>query len=233
MLALHGADAFYAKAQVLHGVSMQVAAGEVVSLIGRNGAGKTTTLRVMSGLMRWGAGRLEIDGRDVSGQPAHRISRLGVNYVPETRRIFPNLTVEENLRIAGFAHRTSARRWTLDRAYALFPRLQERRTFMGDSLSGGEQQMLAIARGLMTAPRLLLLDEPTEGLAPRIVDELIVAIQAVQAEGLGIVLVEQKLKVPLLLASRHYVMEDGRVVWSGTTEALRANPGGVEGLLGF
>ncbi|MGI4955290.1 MAG: ABC transporter ATP-binding protein [Janthinobacterium lividum] len=233
LLALEAADAFYGKAPVLHGVSLQVGAGEIVSLIGRNGAGKSTTLRVMAGLMPLAAGRLVFDGQAVSGWPAHRISRLGVAYVPETRRIFPNLSVQENLAVAGYAHRGRRGPWSLDRIYGLFPRLRERRDFAGDSLSGGEQQMLAIARGLMTAPRLLLLDEPTEGLAPRIVDDLVAAIRTVQAEGVAVVLVEQKLKVPMALASRQYVIENGRIAWTGTTAAMQAGEGEVAALLGF
>jgi len=233
LLSLEAADAFYGKAPVLHGVSLQVGAGEIVSLIGRNGAGKSTTLRVMAGLMPLAAGRLVFDGQAVSGWPAHRISRLGVAYVPETRRIFPNLSVQENLAVAGYAHRGRRGPWSLDRVYGLFPRLRERRDFAGDSLSGGEQQMLAIARGLMTAPRLLLLDEPTEGLAPRIVDDLVAAIRTVQAEGVAVVLVEQKLKVPMALASRQYVIENGRIAWTGTTAAMQAGEGEVAALLGF
>ena len=233
LLVLEEADAFYGKAPVLHGVSLHVAEGEIVSLIGRNGAGKSTTLRTVAGLMPLGAGRLLLDGQNVSGWAAHRISRLGVAYVPETRRIFPNLSVEENLDVASYAHRARRGPWTLDRVYGLFPRLRERRDFSGDSLSGGEQQMLAIARGLMTAPRLLLLDEPTEGLAPRIVDDLVAAIRIVQAEGIAVILVEQKLKVPMALASRQYVIENGRIAWTGTTAQMQAGEGGVEALLGL
>lgn len=231
MLALQSADAFYGKAQALHQVSIEVGAGEIVSLIGRNGAGKTTTLRALAGLMPVRAGRLVHEGADVTHLPAHKLSRLGINYVPETRRIFPNLSVEENLRIATFAHRGGV--WTLDRIYRLFPRLQERNRSPGDSLSGGEQQMLAIARGLLTVPKVLLLDEPTEGLAPRIVDDLVEAIRAVQREGVAIVLVEQKLKVPMALASRQYVIENGQIIWSGTTDDLRENQREVESLVGF
>ncbi len=231
MLHLQSADAYYGKAQVLHQVSIEVCAGEIVSLIGRNGAGKTTTLRVLAGLMPLQSGRLVHDGADVSHLPAHKLSRRGINYVPETRRIFPNLSVEENLRLATFAHRGGV--WTLARIYGLFPRLQERRDLPGDSLSGGEQQMLAIARGLLTAPKVLLLDEPTEGLAPRIVDDLLAAIRVVQEEGVGVILVEQKLKVPMALASRQYLIENGGIIWSGTTEELRRDQRRIEGLIGF
>ena len=231
MLALQSADAFHGKAQVLHQVSIEVRAREVVSLIGRNGAGKTTTLRALAGLMPVRSGRLIYEGAEVTRLPAHRLSRLGINYVPETRRIFANLSVEENLRIATFAHRGGV--WTLGRIYQLFPRLEERRRSPGDSLSGGEQQMLAIARGLLTAPKVLLLDEPTEGLAPIIVDDLIEAIRVVQREGVAIILVEQKLKVPLALASRIYLIENGQIEWSGTTDELRANQRDIETLVGF
>jgi branched-chain amino acid transport system ATP-binding protein len=231
MLVLEQAVAFHGKAQALHGVSLQVAAGEVVSIIGRNGAGKTTTLRTMAGFLPMRGGRLLYDGQDVTNHPAHALSRLGINYVPDTRRIFADLTVEENLRIATFAHAAGA--WTVARIYALFPRLEERRRAPGDALSGGEQQMLAIGRGLLTSPRVLMLDEPTEGLAPRIVDDLVAAIRAVQAEGIAIVLVEQKLKVPLALASRQYLIENGQVIWQGTTDALRANQHEVEAMMGL
>ncbi len=231
MLELRSVDAFFGKAQVLHGVSLTVAEAEIVSLIGRNGAGKTTALRAMAGLMPIRSGQLIHDGAEVTNFPAHRLSRRGINYVPETRRIFPNLSVEENLRIATFAHRGSI--WTLARIYRLFPRLAERSRSPGDSLSGGEQQMLAIARGLLTGPRVLLLDEPTEGLAPRVVDDLVEAIRAVREEGISVILVEQKLKVPMALASRQYVIENGQIVWTGTTEQLRQNQREVETLVGF
>ncbi len=234
LLSLEAVDAFYGKAQVLRGVSIRVAPGEAIALVGRNGAGKTTALRVMAGLLAPGAGRLMVDGQDASRMPAHQVSRLGVNYVPDTRRIFPDLTVDENLRVATVAHRHARRSgaWSLARVLDLFPRLAERRRTPGDSLSGGEQQMLAIARGLMTAPRLLLLDEPTEGLAPRVVDDLMSAMAAIRAEGLALVIVEQKLKVPMALASRQYVMEDGRIAWTGTTDAMAANRAALDELLG-
>ena len=231
MLALRSADAFYGKAQVLHGVSVEIHAGEVVSLIGRNGAGKTTTLRALAGLMPVKAGQLLHGGVEITHLAAHKISRLGVNYVPDTRRIFPNLSVEENLRMATLAHRGGA--WTLDRVHRLFLRLAERGRSPGDSLSGGEQQMLAIARGLLTSPKFLLLDEPTEGLAPRTVDDLVEAIRAVQNDGIAILLVEQKLKVPMALASRQYLIENGQIIWSGTTAELKEDQGEIERLIGF
>ena len=231
MLALEAVDAFHGKAQALHRVTLEVGAAEVVSLTGRNGAGKTTALRAMAGLMPVRAGRLLHDGVDVTHMPAHRLSRRGINYVPETRRIFPNLTVEENLRLATFAHARSV--WTMARIFGLFPRLQERARLPGDSLSGGEQQMLAIARGLLTGPKFLLLDEPTEGLAPLLVDDLVEAIRTVAHEGVGVLLVEQKLTVPMALASRQYVIENGQIVWSGSTAELRTSKKEIEALLGL
>lgn len=231
MLSLDSASAFYGKAQVLHDVTIGIEHGEAISLIGRNGAGKTTTLRALAGLMPIATGSLMIEGRDATRLPAHRISRLGVNYVSEARRIFPNLTVEENLMIATFAHAPGV--WTTARIIDLFPQLGERFRASGDSLSGGEQQMLAIARGLLTSPKVILLDEPTEGLAPKVVEDLVEAIRAVQREGVGIVLVEQNFKVPLAIASRQYVIDNGRIVWSGSTEQLRAQRDEVEKLLGF
>ena len=230
-LALENADAFYGKAQVLHGVSLSVGPGEVVSVIGRNGAGKTTTLRAMAALMPLAGGRLLRDGQDITGIRTDRLSRQGVNYVPDTRRIFPNLTVAENLQVATYAHKQGP--WTIERVYRTFPRLKERASSPGDGLSGGEQQMLAIARGLLTDPKVLLLDEPTEGLAPRIVDDLVDAMREIGRDGIAIVLVEQKLKVPMALASRQYVIENGSVVWTGTTEELRASRRDVEALIGF
>ncbi len=230
-LALETVDAFHGKAQALHQVSLVVEPGEIVSLIGRNGAGKTTALRALAGLMPIRAGCRVQGGADISHFPAHQLSRRGINYVPETRRIFPNLSVLENLRLATFAHASSV--WTLGRVYDLFPRLAERAQAPGDALSGGEQQMLAIARGLLTGPAFLLLDEPTEGLAPRIVDDLIEAIRAIQREGVGVILVEQRLKVPLALASRQYLIENGQIVWHGTTDELRANQGEFSRLVGL
>jgi len=231
ILAIEAADAFYGKAQVLHNLSIALEPGEVISLIGRNGAGKSTTLRALCGLMPMAAGRLLVDGKDVTRLPPHLISRLGVNYVPETRRIFPNLSVEENLKIATFAHAPGA--WTVARVLNLFPRLSERFDAPGDALSGGEQQMLAIARGLLTSPKVILLDEPTEGLAPTIVEDLIKAIETIKTEGTAVLLVEQNFTVPLALASHQYVIDNGQIVWSGSKERLVAERADVERLLGL
>jgi branched-chain amino acid transport system ATP-binding protein len=228
-LALQDCDVFYGKAQALHHVSIDVAAGEVVSLIGRNGAGKSTLLKAAIGLNAVHSGRRLMGDRDITALKPYELGRLGLAFVPENRRIFPNLTVEENLRIATVMGRKGP--WSLERIYQLFPRLLERAAQGGDTLSGGEQQMLAIGRGLLTNPEVLLLDEPTEGLAPLIVEQLIEAIRTINAEGVAIVLVEQNLKVPLKLARRQFVIDNGRVVWSGTTAELQADRARIESLI--
>jgi branched-chain amino acid transport system ATP-binding protein len=228
-LALEDCDVFYGKAQALHHVSIDVAAGEVVSLIGRNGAGKSTLLKAAIGLNAVHSGRRLMGDRDVTALKPHQLGRLGLAFVPENRRIFPNLTVEENLKIATVMGRKGP--WSLQRIYQLFPRLQERAAQGGDTLSGGEQQMLAIGRGLLTNPEVLLLDEPTEGLAPLIVDQLIHSMRTINAEGIAMLLVEQNLKVPLKLARRQFVIDNGRVVWSGTTAELQADRARIESLI--
>ena len=228
-LALQDCDVFYGKAQALHHVSIDVAAGEVVSLIGRNGAGKSTLLKAAIGLNAVHSGRRLMGGRDITALKPYELGRLGLAFVPENRRIFPNLTVEENLKIATVMGRKGP--WSLERIYQLFPRLLERATQGGDTLSGGEQQMLAVGRGLLTNPEVLLLDEPTEGLAPLIVEQLTEAIRTINAEGVAIVLVEQNLKVPLKLARRQFVIDNGRVVWSGTTAELQADRARIESLI--
>jgi len=228
-LALQDCDVFYGKAQALHRVSLDVAAGEVVSLIGRNGAGKSTLLKAAIGLNAVRSGRRLMGDRDVTTLKPYELGRLGLAFVPENRRIFPNLTVEENLKIATVMGRKGT--WSMERIYQLFPRLLERAKQGGDTLSGGEQQMLAVGRGLLTNPEVLLLDEPTEGLAPLIVDQLIDAIRTINAEGVAILLVEQNLKVPLKLARRQFVIDNGRVVWSGTTAELQADRARIESLI--
>jgi len=228
-LALQDCDVFYGKAQALHHVSIDVAAGEVVSLIGRNGAGKSTLLKAAIGLNALQSGRRLMGDRDITALKPYELGRLGLAFVPENRRIFPNLTVEENLKIATVMGRKGP--WSLERIYQLFPRLLERATQGGDTLSGGEQQMLAVGRGLLTNPEVLLLDEPTEGLAPLIVEQLTEAIRTINAEGVAILLVEQNLKVPLKLARRQFVIDNGRVVWSGTTAELQADRARIESLI--
>jgi len=226
MLSLEKVNVYYGKAQVLHGISIRVGRGEIVSLIGRNGAGKSTTLKTMIGLLPCASGKRMLDGKDVTEMKAHLLSRAGIAYVPETREIFPNLTVTENLRAAQITHKSGF--WTLERVYELFPILQDRAKSNGDTLSGGEQQMLAIARGVLTNPSVLLLDEPTEGLAPLMVSAVKEAIVNINKAGVPILLVEQNLKIPLKIAHRQYVIENGIIVWEGTSAELLKNKKTVE-----
>jgi branched-chain amino acid transport system ATP-binding protein len=224
MLQVQGLVAGYGAARVLHGIDLHVGAGEVVTLLGRNGMGKTTTIRAIMGLVAPQGGRVLVDGADVAGQPPHRIAGRGIGLVPEGRQVFPTLTVEENL-VATAANRAGgAPRWTLPAVLALFPRLAERRRSLGARLSGGEQQMVAIARALMTNPRLLILDEATEGLAPLIRAEIWAVLATLRAEGQAILLIDKNLGAIMRLADRHVVIEKGQVVWTGTSEDLAAAP---------
>ncbi len=220
MLELRQADVFYSKAQALHGVDFAIAAGGIAALIGRNGAGKSTLLRALAGGQALAAGRRLLGETDITALPAHLCSRRGIALVPENRQIFPSLTAEENLRLPAAIHPPGY--WTLERVYGLFPRLAERRATNGTSLSGGEQQMLAIGRALMANPRYLLLDEPTEGLAPVVVEAIIQAIGEINAQGTAIVLVEQNFKVPRLLARHFHLIDSGRIVWSGGADSIAA-----------
>ena len=227
MLDVEDLAAGYGQSRILSGVALAVGAGEVVTLLGRNGMGKTTTVRAIMGLLPASGGqvlggRIAFDGVEITGQPPHRVAQRGIGLVPEGRQVFPTLTVEENLTATAAAHGTA--RWTLPAIYALFPRLQERRRNMGAQLSGGEQQMLAIGRALMTNPRLLILDEATEGLAPLIRAEIWAVLARLKAEGLAILLIDKNLGAVMRLADRHVVMEKGRVAWSGSGEALAAAP---------
>jgi len=220
MLKVEGLVAGYGDATVLFGVDLAVGAGEVVTLMGRNGMGKTTTIRTVMGLIPARAGQVTINGQETTHLPPFRIARLGLGLVPEGRQVFPTLTVEENL-VATAANRFgSATAWTRERIYALLPRLGERRRALGRQLSGGEQQMLAIGRALMTNPRLLILDEATEGLAPLVRAEIWTALAALKREGLAILIVDRDLKALGRLADRHVMLERGRVAWSGGGEAL-------------
>lgn len=231
MLELASIETAYGASQVLFGVSLKVAAGEVVTLMGRNGMGKTTTIRSIMGLTPPRAGSIEFQGQRINGTPSHRIARLGLGYVPEGRRIFPNLTVRENLLMAATV-RDARTPWTLDRVLAFFPRLGERLGNGGGQLSGGEQQMLAIGRALMTNPSLLILDEATEGLAPVIRDEIWARLHELKAAGLSILIVDKELDALQSLADRHYILEKGEVVWSGDGAALTANTQIQESFLG-
>ncbi|HKJ94710.1 MAG TPA: ABC transporter ATP-binding protein [Gammaproteobacteria bacterium] len=219
---------YYGKSHILHGVSLEMAEGEIVTLLGRNGAGKSTTLRSLMGLTPPRQGRVRLFGQDVTGWPAHRIARLGVGYVPEGRRIFGHLSVHDNLRVPA----VTQGRWTIDSIYELFPRLAERRTSKGSHLSGGEQEMLAIARVLLLNPRCLFLDEPSQGLAPVIVDELMNTVRSMREEGIAVLLVEQNAWLALDIANRAYVIGDGRILHSGPAEELAADEQRVKALAG-
>ncbi|MFF5866392.1 ABC transporter ATP-binding protein [Pseudomonas sp. NPDC012596] len=220
MLDVESIHSYYDKSHVLEGVSLQVGAGELVTLLGRNGAGKTTTLRSILGIVRPRQGQISFNGQQLVGREIFDIARQGIALVPEHRGIFRQLSVEENLKIA--VRKES--RWQLEDVYTLFPRLKERRRNGGFALSGGEQQMLAIARALLNDPKLLILDEPTEGLAPVIVDELVKILRGIKGEGLSILLVEQNLMVCDALADRHYVLEQGRVAYQGSAAQFRDDP---------
>ena len=224
MLTLEGVVAGYGESQVLNGIGFGVGAAQVVTLLGRNGMGKTTTVRAIMGLIRPSAGHIRFDGQEITGDPPYRIAQLGIGLVPEGRQIFPTLSVEENL-VATAANRMGgAPRWDLPAIYALFPRLAERRRQSGAKLSGGEQQMLAIGRALMTNPRLLVLDEATEGLAPLIRAEIWQVMAKLRAEGQAILLIDKNLAAVMRLADWHVVIEKGRVVWQGDSAALAAAP---------
>nr|WP_295826190.1 ABC transporter ATP-binding protein [uncultured Azospirillum sp.] len=224
MLKIDNLTAGYGQSQVLFDVSLSIEAGQVLALMGRNGMGKTTTISAVMGLIpRWGGG-ISFAGRGIDRMPPHRVARLGVGLVPEGRQIFPTLTVEENLvataTTRGDGPGTGAARWTLEAVWELFPRLRERRRNLGNRLSGGEQQMLAIGRALMTNPRLLILDEATEGLAPVIRAEIWAVLETLKREGQSILLVDKNLSAVLRLADACAVIEKGRTVWSGTSTEL-------------
>ena len=230
MLSVENLAAGYGGSQVLFGISLAVGAGEVVTLLGRNGMGKTTTIRAVMGLLpavggRVWDGEVRIDGVSVVGQPAHRVAQRGLGLVPEGRQVFPTLTVQENL-VATAANRAGcgAPRWTLETVYGLFPRLRERRSNPGGKLSGGEQQMVALGRALMTNPRLLILDEATEGLAPLVRAEIWSVLARLKAEGQAILLIDKNLAAVTRLADRHVVIEKGRTVWTGSSAELAAAP---------
>jgi len=234
MLAVRRLRVHYGKIEVLKGVSLDVRAGEIVTVIGANGAGKTTLLRAVSGLAPIVAGEVTLEGRAIHRQPPHRVSRLGVAHIPQGRQIVPDLSVEDNLRLGAYRiARDRARvRNLMAREYERFPRLRERRGQLAGSLSGGEQQMLAIARGLMMDPRFVMMDEPSLGLAPKLVDEIMAAIQALNRQGVTILLVEQAAAEALVLAQRGYVLRTGEVFLSGPAEELRRDPRVIEGYLG-
>jgi branched-chain amino acid transport system ATP-binding protein len=227
-LDAQGLHTYYGKSHILHGVSLTVGEGEIVALLGRNGAGKSTTLRSIMGLTPPRQGSVSIFGRATHGWPSYRIAQIGVGYVPEGRRIFANLTVDENLKVP--VERPGP--WTAPRVYPLFPRLAERRSSKGRQLSGGEQEMLAIARALLLNPRLLLLDEPSQGLAPMIVQQVFRVVAGMRTEGMSVLLVEQNVRAAVEIADRAYVLDDGRVVYEGPAAEFGRDEARVRALAG-
>jgi branched-chain amino acid transport system ATP-binding protein len=219
---------YYGKSHILHGVTLEVAEGKITALLGRNGAGKTTTLRSLVGLTPPRRGRITIFGTDTTSWPPYRIAARGVGYVPEGRRIFANLSVEENLKVP--LERPGP--WSIERVYELFPRLAERRQNRGRQLSGGEQEMLSIGRALLLNPKLLILDEPSHGLAPLIVREVFRIVARMRDEGISVLLVEQNARMSLEVADHAYVLDDGHVVYSGPARALAADEARVQALAG-
>jgi len=218
MLEIRDLETAYGRSQVLFGVNLDVPASRVVTLIGRNGMGKTTTVKSIMGITPPKAGEVLFHGKALRGLPSYRIAQAGIGLVPEGRQVFPNLTVRENL-----VATARGRNWTLDRVFAVFPQLRERQSNYGNQLSGGEQQMLAIGRALMTNPKLLILDEATEGLAPLIRVEIYRSIEQLKAEGLSLLVIDKDVKALCRVADQHYVLEKGRVVWSGTSAELQRN----------
>ena len=228
LLEASGLHTYYGKSHILRGVSLRVGEGEVVTLLGRNGAGKTTTLKSLIGLLRPREGTISIFGQERVGEPPFRIAAAGVGYVPEGRRVFANLTVEENLRVP--AERPGP--WTIERVYQAFPRLAQRKSNKGSQLSGGEQEMLSIARALLLNPKLLMLDEPSQGLAPLIVADVFRIIVEARKEGVSILLVEQNVRAAVQIADRAYVLDDGKIVYEGAAKDFGADEQRVRELAG-
>jgi branched-chain amino acid transport system ATP-binding protein len=227
-LEAEGLNTYYGKSHILHDVGLTVAEGQITTLLGRNGAGKTTTLRSLVGLTPPRSGRVSLFGKDITGQPPYRIAASGVGYVPEGRRVFANLTVDENLRVP--IERPGA--FDIGRVYKLFPRLGERRQNLGRQLSGGEQEMLSIGRALLLNPRLLILDEPSQGLAPLIVKEVFRIVARMREEGISVLLVEQNVRMSLEISDHAYVLENGQMVYSGPAAELRADESRIQALAG-
>ena len=224
LLEMNGVDSGYGASQVLFDLSLEVRAREVITLIGRNGMGKTTTVKSIMGMLAPTRGSIRIAGIEMAGQASFKVARVGVGLVPEGRRIFPNLTVRETLVATAENRHASAQPWTLNSVYQMFPRLQERERNLGANLSGGEQQMLAIGRALMANPKLLILDEATEGLAPLVRADIWSCLGRLKEAGLALIVIDKNIGPLLRLADRHYVVEKGRVVWSGDSGMLRASP---------
>lgn len=224
LLDVRAINSAYDASQVLYGVSLEVHAREVITIIGRNGMGKTTTVKTIMGMLVPSSGSVQMAGVDLIGKPSYKVARSGIGLVPEGRHVFPNLSVRENLVATAQNRHKVAEPWTLDSVYQMFPRLKERERNLGSNLSGGEQQMLAIGRALMTNPKLLILDEATEGLAPLIRAEIWTCLQRLKDDGLALIVIDKNIGPLLRLADRHYVIEKGRVVWSGNSQALRDHP---------
>lgn len=223
MLELKGVEAFYGSSQALFGVDLKMKQGEVVTLLGRNGMGKTTTVRAIMGLTPAQRGTITFNGQEIQQLPSYVIARLGFGLVPEGRQIFPNLTVRENMLVTAANYSQSKDPYTLDRVLAIFPRLTDRMDHYGNQLSGGEQQMLAVARALMINPKVLILDEATEGLAPLIRDEIWGGLEVLKSKGESILLIDKNLDALMKIADRHCIMERGKVVWSGNSQELAEN----------
>ncbi|GGY72515.1 ABC transporter ATP-binding protein [Marinobacter zhanjiangensis] len=223
MLKIHDLHAYYGKSHVLRGVNMSVERGEVVSLLGRNGVGRSTLCKAVMGLLP-PVGHVEFDGKTLSGQEPHQIAHAGIGYVPEDRAIFPGLTVAQNLELGMKKKGQTGEKWTLEKVFEWFPRLKEREHTPAEVLSGGEQQMLSMFRALMGDPQCILVDEPTEGLAPKVVADVAAILKQMANDGLAVLLVEQKLSIALDVADRIYIMGEGNIVFEGTPEDLRNNP---------
>lgn len=232
MLSLTNVITHYGTSQALFGMELEIGTGEVATLLGRNGMGKTTTINSILGIVQPTSGSIQFDGRELVGQPSFRNANLGIGLVPEGRQIFPNLSLWENLVATASNHLNQPDPWDVDKVFAIFPELADRRSSMGNLLSGGEQQMLAIGRALMTNPKLLILDEATEGLAPLIRQKIWTALEQIKAQGLSILVVDKNLRDLLRIADRNYVIERGQCVWSGSSDALRATPDVMERYLG-
>lgn len=221
LLTVRNLHAHYGKSHVLHGVNLEIRAGEIACVLGRNGSGRSTMLKTLMGIVPCSQGTITLDGKELAGELPHRIVKRGMSYVPEERLIFPNLTVAENLQIGQQPGSAGAARWTVQNMYDYFPRLKERQSTLAGNLSGGEQQMLTLCRSLLGHPRLLLVDEPTEGLAPLIVEHLVEVMQDIHRKGVSILLVEQKMTIALRIAERCFIMGRGQIVFDDTPVALR------------
>lgn len=232
LLSLCGVESFYGASQALFGMNLEIERGTFVTLLGRNGMGKSTTVKAITGLLRPARGQIAFEGRSIHGLASHRIARAGVGLVPEGRQIFPTLTVRENLVATARNRHDASSPWTLGRIYALFPRLREREKNLGANLSGGEQQMLAIGRALMTNPKLLVLDEATEGLAPLIRGEIWQCLKQLKEGGLSILCIDKNLAPMLELGDRHYIVDKGRVAWQGDSAGLRRDIARLQSCLG-